>query len=92
MYVIKGKEIIKMFNRFDTEDWGCGAWLLAIVLILAIVFGGLCLEAWIVMLLWNAVVPLLWATAPTLGFWATMGLMLLWNILFGGTIKVKSKN
>ena len=78
-----------MFDKFDTEGWGCGAWLLAIVLILALTFGLLCLEAWLVMLLWNAVVPLLWATAPELGFWATVGLMLLCNILFGG-IRVSS--
>jgi hypothetical protein len=81
-----------MYNRFDTYRWGCGAWLLCLVLVLAIVFGCLCFEAWLVMLLWNAVVPLLWATAPTLGFWAAMGLMLLCNILFGTTIKIKSDN
>lgn len=76
-----------MFDSFDTEDWGCGAWLLCIVLVLAIVFGCLCLEAWLVMLLWNAVIPLIWATAPTLGFWAAMGLLLLCHLLFGSTVR-----
>ncbi len=79
-----------MFDSFDTEDWGCGTWLLCIILVLAIVFGLLCLEAWLVMFLWNAVIPLLWATAPTLGFWAAMGLMLLCNILFGSTVRISS--
>jgi hypothetical protein len=79
-----------MFDSFDTEDWGCCAWVLAIVLILALVFGLLCLEAWIVMLLWNAVIPLLWATAPTLSFWVAMGLMLLCNLLFGSTVRIGS--
>ena len=79
-----------MFDSFDTEDWGCGAWLLCIILVLAIVFGCLCLEALFVMLLWNAVIPLLWVTAPTLGFWAAMGLMLLCNILFGTTLRIGS--
>lgn len=74
-----------MFNDFDTEGWGCGAWTLAIVIILALIFGLLCLEAWFVMLLWNAVIPLLWATAPELGFWAAMGLLLLCHLLFCGT-------
>ena len=73
-----------MFDKFDTEGWGCGAWILAIVLILALVFLLLCFEAWLVMLLWNAIIPLLWATAPELSFWAAMGLMLLCNSLFGG--------
>ena len=75
-----------MFDRFDTEDWGCGSWLLCIVLVLAIVFGLLCLEAWFVMLLWNAVIPLLWATAPELGFWVAMGLLLLCHLLFGSVV------
>lgn len=78
-----------MFDNFDTEGWGCGAWILAIVLILALVFLLLCLEAWFVMFLWNAVIPLLWAAAPELSFWAAMGLMLLCNALFGG-IRVSS--
>ena len=78
-----------MFDNFDTDSWGCGAWILAIVLILALIFVLLCFEAWLVMFLWNAVVPLLWATAPKLSFWAAMGLMLLCNALFGG-IRVSS--
>lgn len=79
-----------MFDSFDTKSWGCFAWILAIVLILALAFGLLCLEGWLVMLLWNAVIPLIWATAPELTFWATMGLMLLCNILFGTTVRVGS--
>ena len=79
-----------MFDKIDTDCWGCCAWCLFIVLVLALMFGGMCLEAWIIMLLWNAVVPLLWATAPTLGFWAAMGLMLLCNILFGKTVRIGS--
>jgi hypothetical protein len=79
-----------MFDSFNTKSWGCGIWLLAIVFILALIFGLLCLEAWFVMLLWNAVIPLLWATAPELTFWAAMGLMLLCNILFGTTVRVSS--
>lgn len=79
-----------MFDSFDTKGWGCGAWLLCLVLVLAIVFGCLCLEAWVVMLLWNAVIPLIWATAPTLGFWAAMGLMFLCNLLFGSVVRVSS--
>ena len=79
-----------MFDSFDTESWGCFAWLLAIVLILALVFGLLCLEAWFVMLLWNAVIPLLWATAPELSFWVAMGLMLLCHLLFGSEVRVGS--
>lgn len=79
-----------MFDDFNTSNWGCLAWILAIVLILALAFGFLCLEAWVVMFLWNAVIPLIWTTAPTLGFWAAMGLMFLCNLLFGSTVRVSS--
>jgi hypothetical protein len=78
-----------MFDNYDTKDWGCGTWILAIALILALIFGLLCLEALFVMLLWNAVIPLLWAAAPELGFWAAMGLLMLCHLLFGG-IKISS--
>ena len=81
-----------MFDSYDTENWGCGTWILAIVLILALVFALLCLEAWLVMFLWNAVIPLIWTTAPTLGFWAAMGLLILCHILFCNTTKVKSND
>jgi hypothetical protein len=81
-----------MFDRIDTEDWGFVAWLLYIVLVLAIAFAYLCFEAWLVMLLWNAVIPLIWATTPTLSFWVAMGLMLLCHILFGKTVNIKSKD
>ena len=79
-----------MLNKFDTEKWGCIGWILAIIIILAIAFGLLCFEAWLVMLLWNAVISLLWATAPELGFWAAMGLMLLCNLLFGSVVRIGS--
>lgn len=57
--------------------------VLALILSLALAFGLSCLEGWLVMLVWNAVVPLVWAGAPTLTFWVTMGILFLLNILLG---------
>jgi hypothetical protein len=58
-------------------------WLLkgaaAIVLIPAFVAA----VSFVVMLLWNALVPSLFA-GPALGFWQAMGLLVLCRILFGG--------
>lgn len=65
--------------------------ILVVILILGIAFGVMCLEAWLLMLLWNAVVPALWATAPTLSFWLAMGLMLICNILFKAVHHCSSK-
>ena len=78
-----------MFNSYDNH--GCLATIGTIILVLALVFGGLCLEGWLVMLLWNAVVPLIWANAPTLTFWVAVGLVLLLDLLFSGCVKVSRK-
>lgn len=64
--------------------------VLALLLSLSLSFGLSCLEGWLVMLVWNAVVPLVWAGAPTLTFWVTMGIMFLLNILLG-TCRVNIK-
>ena len=58
--------------------------IIGVILVLALVFGILCFEAWICMLLWN------WFVVGMLGFanlymeniWMMWGVMLLCNILF----------
>ena len=54
-----------------------------VVLFLVGFFLAACLEAWILMLLWNWVVPMLFVGAKTLTFWGAFGVMLLCDILFG---------
>lgn len=66
----------------DTEGKGCGWWIAITIITLAFIFGVTCLEGWIVMLLWNAVVPVIWVGAPKLSFWVAVGVLLLCNILF----------
>lgn len=69
-----------MWNHYDEK--GCG-WYIAVVLIaLAFIFAVICFEGWLVMLLWNAVVPMIWAGAPKLSFWLAVGVLLLCNLLF----------
>lgn len=53
----------------------------ATLLGLGIVFGFLCLRAWIIMLLWNWVAVSLF-NAPVLNIWLALGLSLLCNLLF----------
>lgn len=81
-------------NCFD--DYGTGAGclmcILVVILALALAFGILCFEAWILMLLWNAVIPLLFVGAPTLQFWWAVGLLLICNILFKSSSGFKSNN
>lgn len=77
-------------NAFDRGlGWGILVTILIIVLALALVFGFLCLEGWIVMLLWNAVIVSVFG-APTLSFWLSVGILLLCNILFKSVVHSKS--
>lgn len=54
---------------------------------LAIVFGIMCLEAWVIMLLWNWLMPLIFTDIVQFTFWQMFGICLLVDLLFGG-IKV----
>ena len=78
-----------MKNYFN-EDTPLLAIIIALIVVLGILFGAVCFEAWIVMLLWNWIVPLLWIDAPLLTFWTAVGIDLLISILFGAC-RIKSK-
>lgn len=85
-----GKKIKELWNAAG----GGALALLAVVLVLAIalglVFGVMAFEAWILMLLWNAVITALWAGAPSLTFWLAFGLILICNILFKSSKSISS--
>jgi hypothetical protein len=62
---------------------------LLIVGVLALIFGVMCFETWLIMLLWNWLVPILF-NGVTLTFWQTFGVTILIDLLFGGiSVKVK---
>jgi hypothetical protein len=58
---------------------------------IAWVFGVMCLQAWLVMLLWNWIAVDLFG-APVIGYWTAFGLQWLCHILFGRTVTVRSKS
>lgn len=66
--------------------------LLIIFIVLALAFTFTAFEAWIIMMLWNWIVPMFWASAPILNFWLTLGIMMLCNLLFGGSKITVSKS
>lgn len=79
-------------SAFDKGmGWGFLVTILLIVLVLALAFGALCLEGWLVMLLWNAVVVSVFG-APALSFWLSVGILLLCNLLFKAVIRTKSSD
>jgi hypothetical protein len=77
----------KIIELYENYHWAVATaltvFLLAIVLGLA--FGVMCLQAWVVMLLWNWIAVALFGF-PAIGFWMAFGLRLLCSLLF------KSKN
>lgn len=77
-------------DAFDRGmGWGILVTILIIAYVLAIAFGVLCFEGWLVMLLWNAVIVSVFG-APTLSFWLSVGILLLCNLLFKAVIRTKS--
>lgn len=80
------------FNNYDFKDTtlGIGVIILIVILGLGLAFGMLCLEGWLLMLLWNAVmVPLFGIGA--LKFWWAVGIIFICNILFGRCVQVNTK-
>ena len=53
------------------------------VLFVPIFIGGLFLFTWVVMLLWNAVLPAAVPAIKAIGYWQAMGILALSKILFG---------
>lgn len=79
-----------MFDSIDFEDKGCLACVGLILLVIALVVGCFFLEAWVVMLLWNAVMPTLFAL-PSIGFWMACCILMLCNLLFKSTHTIHKK-
>jgi hypothetical protein len=70
----------KLFENKD--DAGCGTYILIIIIAIALAVGLCFLYAWIGMLLWNWVMPMIWAGAPVMTFWPMWGLIELCHLLF----------
>ena len=70
---------MKHYDWYD-KDYGVVIAILCIILGLAIAFGTLCLEGWIFMLLWNAIIVSVFGV-PILSFWWAVGILLICRIL-----------
>jgi hypothetical protein len=70
------------------EEAGCATLIVAVIFVIALAFGISCLYAWIGMLLWNWIVPMLWAGAPVMTFWPMWGLCELCSILFKARVNI----
>ena len=82
--MIKG--IMEVWDKYD----GFFAVLAVIAFIIGfggVAFGLWCLQAWLVMLLWNWVAVSLFG-APVLTFWLSFGLVWLFHLLTKGLVKI----
>lgn len=78
------------FHR-DTPLWvTIVGWVIGIIIALGVIFGVLCLEGWLGMLLWNATLPVVFSGVSTISFWQSVGINILIAILFGGVGKIIS--
>ena len=77
------------------EDYTAGLAILAtiavVIFAIAWTFGLMCLQSWIVMLLWNWVAVGLFG-APALSFWVAFGLRWLCSLLFKSKLTVNKES
>jgi hypothetical protein len=64
------------------------SWVIGIVLVCGLVFGLLCLNGWLVMLLWNSTLPTAIVGFQSITFWQAVGIDILITLLFGGFTKI----
>lgn len=75
----------RTWSNYDTPLWvTIVAWVIGIIIALGILFGVLCLEGWLGMLLWNATLPVVFSGVSAISFWQSVGINLLITLLFGG--------
>ena len=84
----------KIADFFDEHETGVAIALsiLLVILSLGIAFGITCFWGWVFMLVWNNLLPLFWAEAPTIGFWLAVGIVFVVRLLFKPTVTVNNKN
>lgn len=79
----------RTFEYRDTPLWAViVGWVVAIIISVGIIFGALCLESWLIMLLWNATLPVVFCGVTAIGFWQSVCINLLVLLLFGGIGKI----
>lgn len=80
---------MKTFKYRDTPLWATIlGWVVGIIIVLGIIFGVLCFESWLIMLLWNATLPAVFSGVVAIGFWQSVCINLLVILLFGGVGKI----
>ena len=82
---------MKYYDWYD-KDYGVVIAILCIILGLAISFGFACLWGWVFMAVWNNLLPLLWAEAPTISFWLATGIIFILRLILKPVTNNSNKN
>ena len=80
------KDIMQVWDNYEGV-FAVLAVIGSIVGFLGVAFGLWCLQAWLVMLLWNWVMVTLF-NLPALTFWLSFGLVWLFQLLTKGLVKI----
>ncbi len=80
------EKIVEVWDNYDGV-FAVIAVIAFIIGFLGVTFGLWCLQAWLVMLLWNWVAVTLFG-APVLTFWLSFGLVWLFHLLTKGLVKI----
>lgn len=80
----------KYFKKYNLPWWG---WIIVLIIFFGLLFGIFCLNAWLLKIIWNAVIPSIF-TLTTISFKQAFELLLLIWILRTFPIKfnTESKN
>lgn len=86
------KMVNKMVDAWESYETGLAILMCIGIIIgsLAWVFGMMCLQSWLVMLLWNWIAVQLFG-APALTFWVAFGLRWLCALLFKSHVTVNKE-
>lgn len=84
------KKIVDAWEEY-TVGWAILGIIGIVVGAIACTFGIMCLQAWLVMLLWNWVAVELFG-APILGFWMAFGMRWLCALLFKSKTTINKKS
>lgn len=86
--------MIKWKRRFEVHTGGVAIAIIVgtILFSLAFSFGISCLCGWVFSAVWNNLLPLLWAEAPTISFWLATGIIFVLRLLLSPVIRVSTKN
>ena len=71
------KESLKSMNTTSIKIEGCFSCLLAILIFAAVAL----FLGWVLMSLWNWLIPIFWVAAPILTYWQATGIVVLISII-----------